>query len=264
MYIYFDKERKLNTILPHGEVPRQGQSLNIYVLLDNDYDTENSKFSLRYKMPTKNFFEADILSKEIKEEKFEAYPNENISNLKNGETYKIIHFDLSDTHITDFAGNVQIVISQMILDSENQAIESTKVFGKVIFYIEETYGLTPDQGLGMTLTEYQSLINYINDIATSVEIGNVEALPSNESPYVKNTGTNKNMVLSFGIPTGKDGASIENLIENGENSDSIPSNKLQVKGIFLLPTNEEELSNVEMTIDLDEENKKANISIVNC
>lgn len=149
MYIYFSKNGKVNTILPHGEVPRQGGILNLYLLFDIDDTVTNT--TLRYKLPTKNFFEADVIADTIVSEiEFNALTGENIGGLINGNTYKQQYYKL--TNITDYAGNVEIAITK----------NTTSMLAKTIVFIEPTLGLEKNKGIGMTISEYDTLIKAIN------------------------------------------------------------------------------------------------------
>lgn len=184
MLLYFNKEGKLTTITPHGDIPRQCGDLKIYVLFEKDYDLHNKQLWLRFKSPSKSVFEPDEpMTKELTLWEFKKLPGESVGNLVDGKKYQVFHIDLYDTLANKEAGNLEIVLTlytvKISTDEEgNQFLtrEETSVFGKTTIFIEETLGLAPYSGVGMTYSEYQTLINHINKLQEDVTTNRVGIL----------------------------------------------------------------------------------------
>lgn len=184
MLLYFNNEGKLVTISPHGEIPRQCGNLEIYVLFEQDYNLYNKQLWLRFKTPSKSTFEADMPMKyKDNQWEFKKLPGESIGNLVDGKKYQVYYIKLTDTLANKESGNLELVLtlyeSQNQInenDEEEEVIISTNVYGKTTIYIEETLGLAPYSGVGMTYTEYQSLLNYINKLQNEVDSNRIGLL----------------------------------------------------------------------------------------
>ena len=194
MLIKFNNEGKLVTITPHGDIPRQCGDLKIYVLFDEDYDLNGKQLWLRYKTPSRSIFEADQpMEKEELLWEFNKLPGENIGTLVDGKKYQMFSIDLTNTTANKESGNLEIVFTMyrivVSFDDEGNEVSqliSTEMFGKTTIFIEETLGLAPYSGVGMTYSEYQTLINYINKIQYDLTNGRVGILKV--SDYNSSTG----------------------------------------------------------------------------
>ena len=58
MILYYNDSGKLTTIIPHGDMPRQGGDLKIYILFDKNTAliNEGRNVYIRYKLPNENSF----------------------------------------------------------------------------------------------------------------------------------------------------------------------------------------------------------------
>lgn len=175
MLFYYDNNGKLVTISPHGEIPRQGGALVLYVLMNKNFNDnandpgedgtgmQNRMMTARFKCPSEITFSEDYpmtLNSELWE--FKKLPGESIGSLVDGEEYYLFTVDLSNTYANKEAGNLEIVFTLYKYEMENDepVIDTSMTInlGKATVFVEETLGLAPYSGVGMTYTEYQSLM----------------------------------------------------------------------------------------------------------
>ena len=175
MLFYYDNNGKLVTISPHGEIPRQGGALVLYVLMNKNFNDnandpgedgtgmQNRMMTARFKCPSEITFSEDYpmtLNSELWE--FKKLPGESIGSLIDGEEYYLFTVDLSNTYANKEAGNLEIVFTLYKYEMENNepVIDTSKTInlGRATVFVEETLGLAPYSGVGMTYTEYQSLM----------------------------------------------------------------------------------------------------------
>ena len=210
MLIYFDNAGKLVTVSTHGEVPRQCGDLELYVLLNKNFNSdptkpgqdgqgiENRMMTVRFKTPSSHVFSEDYpATKNYNLWKFQKLPGESIGSLIDGEEYYLFYFNLTDTYANKEAGNLELSFTMYKyvptgeLDEDDEPIvtEDTAYrmqFGAVKIFIEETLGLAPYAGVGMTYTEYQSLMAFLNQLQDDVTLNRVGILKVGE--YNTNTG----------------------------------------------------------------------------
>ena len=173
MIFYYDKKGALVTVLPHGEMPRQCGSLKIYVYLDTDIDMSDKSMRVRFKTPGKVVFSSDFVMEKEGVKTFEPLSKEeNVGSLISGESYYVLSKNLSDTEANDIPGNLQLVFT--LQTNEGNEIVKSSVFGRAQIFIEETLGLAPNSGVGMTYNEYMVLLGELNgyDIKISNHIFN--------------------------------------------------------------------------------------------
>jgi len=164
MLLYYDNNGKLVTVSPHGEIPRQGGGLKLYVLMNKNFNTTNRLMVARFKTPSMTSFSADFPMENKGVLVFRKLPGENIGSLIDGEEYLWFEVDLTNTLANKESGKLKITFTIWKNDGQNppQLIPgATVVLGMAMFYVEETLGLAPYSGVGMTYTEYQSLMAYL-------------------------------------------------------------------------------------------------------
>jgi hypothetical protein len=167
MVLYYSDTGKLLTIIPHGETPRQCGGLKIFVLLNKDFDITNRMMVARFKTPSMLRFSEDHIM-DMKEElwTFHKLPGENVGSLIDKEQYRLFTVDLSNTYANKEAGKLDITFTIWTNDGQNPPsliLNQTIALGKATIFVEETLGLAPYSGVGMTYTEYQSLMAYLID-----------------------------------------------------------------------------------------------------
>ena len=171
MILYYNKEGILKCMLTHGSKPRQGSDLSIEILFDEDIeDYENMGVNLRYRRPNKNYYEGDVPFEEYINEDdfyiFHSFGNEDVGPLIDGKAYRCFKGTFSYSKL-NCAGFLEVTPTINIFEpvEENvSAIKKTLTLGKAKIFIEETLGLDSQKGIGMDLTEYESLMSGINDI----------------------------------------------------------------------------------------------------
>ena len=116
MYLYFNKQGVLTTVIPHGEPVRQGSTLNLYVCFDEDYFSnkeELNKFviSSSLNLPSSNNRSTDFI--------FQNYPSHPVLfeklidseityDLIPGKYYWIFHQELAPELSTVNSGKLTI------------------------------------------------------------------------------------------------------------------------------------------------------------
>lgn len=150
MYIFFNKLGKATTILPHGQIVRQGGDLDLYVAMDIDFDPTNKLVEFYYKRPGDKYFSPSgtqlILLNDGNKLEFKKNEDETYTyDLKDGEKYYTYykHFD-SDNPITSIAGTIEIVIriykSSKSENSNVYSVNTLDVQGLLKIYVEKTLG----------------------------------------------------------------------------------------------------------------------------
>ena len=171
MLFYYDNNGKLVTVTPHGEIPRQCGSLKLYIVMDKNFGngTDGSGFAnrmmtARFKTQgTLTFSEDYIFTKEGLWE-FEKLPGESIGSLVDGKEYFLFSVDLTNTNANKVPGDLELSFTLYANDNQGNLLSTqTLALGKAVIYVENTLGLAPYSGVGMTYTEYQSLLAQIND-----------------------------------------------------------------------------------------------------
>ena len=207
MIFYYDNTGKLVTITPHGEIPRQGGAMVFEVLLNKDFNSQatdpdgffdglglqNRMMKVRFKAPKSLVFSEDyIMTKSYELYTFHKLPGENIGALIDGEEYYRFTVDLTDTYANKEAGNLEVVFTLLkyIPTGEDTDVvaDSRRTFqmGKATVYVEETLGISPWSGIGMTFSEYTSLMAFLNQLQDDVTLNRVGLLKVGE--YNEATG----------------------------------------------------------------------------
>lgn len=212
MIFYYDNTGKLVTITAHGEIPRQGGGLNLYVLLNKDFNSvpdantdgmfdgcgiKRRMIKARFKTQDSFIFSEDYIMENLGLQKFTKLPGENIGGLIDGNEYYTFMVDISDTYALTNAGKLELAFTLMkyseITDEDTSETISvmnewgkTLQLGKAIIYIEEALGLYPSSGIGMTFSEYTSLMGTLNKLVDDVTVNRIGILRA--SDYDSDTG----------------------------------------------------------------------------
>lgn len=183
MYLYFNKQGVLTTVIPHGEPVRQGSTLNLYVCFDEDYFSskeELNKFviSSNLILPSSSNRSTDFI--------FQNYPSHPVLfeklidseityDLIPGKYYWIFHQELAPELSTVNSGKltINVKIEKPIIDEslENSpVIETVKYLGKADVYIEKTYG---NSAIVSNISEnhYNNLVNQFKELLATVQDG---------------------------------------------------------------------------------------------
>jgi hypothetical protein len=170
MYLYFDNGGTLRTLIPHGEIPRQGNPLNLYLCFDEDRFDEESRQNFIIKI--RFTFPDGTLSNEYTINPLQTDPNNNgyylglqqfekLSDseitfaLKPGMEYHMFKYGFSGAdRITTLYGKVLIHISFVYTeyDEEGNVLGENVYEENGTFHIERTIGsnlkqsvITPDE-----------------------------------------------------------------------------------------------------------------------
>lgn len=182
MYLYFNKERKLQTMIAHGSPVRQGDSFGLYVCLDLDFfdDEQNSEFInedlyFYYKKSNSEHFEpygSALTYKGVCTFQKNAY-DEVTYKLVDEEKYLMYYAIIpASSRLTENSGDLNIVLSfDTITPSDPQSdtpsdddIMNAATFA-VKLYVEPTYGKNRvKMDSTVNTTNYQQLLGYIEDI----------------------------------------------------------------------------------------------------
>ena len=155
MFLYFNKEGKLTTAIPHGEVPRQGNYLNIYVLLDLDFFDDKGEDYLDWAVNVELAFPDGKLTipfsqKEGPEQlEFRKVSDSEVTfDLVDGQEYLTYYFRFSPNQATANAGKIDALVSMQktVNDLTNRGtgidigLEDYVYLGKAEINIEKTFG----------------------------------------------------------------------------------------------------------------------------
>jgi len=171
MILYYDNTGKLKTIIPHGDIPRQGDTnvvLDIYfdkTFYNTNYLNSNKSLYLRYKFEDDLSFGEDNIVSPISgtyRTFTEIDETERVGSLVNGTEYAVCSVTIPSI---SKAGKMSLVFNWKQV--QNTTVLSETYLGKAEIYVEETLGLAPDVGLGMTRSEYVSLMNSLQTIVTT-------------------------------------------------------------------------------------------------
>ena len=181
MILYYDNTGKLLTIIPHGDIPRQMGALKLYILFDRDVDLANKQLLVNFKLPSSLvYYNEDYpAEKMIGLYQFHKIKGENIGSLIDDGLYQCFYVDLSDTYANTESGNLSVALRLNTTTENGEATEAEETFevtnvqalGNVNIYIEETLGLAPHAGAGMTYSEYTSLLAFLNGLYSMITDG---------------------------------------------------------------------------------------------
>ncbi len=187
MILYYDSEGKLATVLPHGSIPRQGGSLIVDVYFDKDLIAdefwEKTLLSVRYKTVDSKMFSSDNIMNRLGPKVFtKLTAGENVNKLVPGEEYQVFRIDmtyLDSGKVLNKYGDLKLAFLLRAVEDEVDGDGNTvqvDIFnpislGQASIYIEETLGFEADSSLGMTFSEYQALMRYLNSFSNVLAAG---------------------------------------------------------------------------------------------
>lgn len=182
MYLYFNKKGILTTVIPHGDVVRQGNDLHLTFCVDTDFfadKTPNSELSwtmnVKVRQPGKRDYNGPFLPHNRETAKFKKTLDSEITyDLQNDTYYYMFLFTIDSSLSTSIPGNIELFVSlhSVELDGNNQVIsENHEYEGKVDLFVEKVlgYGKTTT---AITATQYEYLLKQIN----ALQIGNQQII----------------------------------------------------------------------------------------
>lgn len=231
MYLYYNKNGELLTMIPHGEIPRQNNFLNLYICLDYDYfnqevysninlgeDNSNFKMLIDITKPNKISCLDNIPSKVSYEQFRKTNDSEATFALVDNRSYWTFEFKIAPELATNIAGNIKVAVKTFVINQSGEIIISTiRNFTVATIFVEKTY-TNPNENDDSTYFQLQRQINLINTnlillenkvnrlTAVGIEIdlqdiGYVEPvgdfIPSNFSSYCSNFENGKILIYSF-------------------------------------------------------------------
>ena len=261
MIFYYDNTGKLITVSAHGEIPRQGGALNVYVYLNKNFNSvadsnpdglfdgngiNNRMMKVLFKTPDSLVFSEDYIMENLGLQTFTKLSGENIGSLIDGEEYYVFSVDLSNTYALVKNGYLELAFTMLkYTETDDEAVNdwsSTLQFGKATIFVEETLGLTPASGIGMTFSEYTSLMGALNSLVNSVddlEDSKVDKTKTNagKTSNINNLGNQ----IKFSVVNGSDSDTLEeiltdesyelNLYDEANDNDTIKTSSSSVSSI---------------------------------
>lgn len=173
MYLYFNNEGKATTKIPHGEIIRQGNNINLYICFPlNFFDKnglvqENFSVGIKFKLPDLDGTITAELPMDFQGiKKFYKLKDSEITyDLIDGKNYLVYYRNI--TGVTDFYGNANGIVVFNELDENNTIINSTypETFN---FFIEKTVGYG-NKSSNINLNQYKLLQNAISVVSKELE-----------------------------------------------------------------------------------------------
>lgn len=173
MYIYFDNQGKQKAVIPHGEVPREGSALNIYVCLPYDFWSSKNKTDGNYSKTIELIYPdksisvamspiyniADEVVMEGEEATFlKQYACEPTYDFMEGGAYLRYHWTLNGEEVK--AGKITAII-------KFAATDDTIINGTVQIFVEKTYYDAKRTAEEKILIKYDDIIKEIGKVKTS-------------------------------------------------------------------------------------------------
>lgn len=178
MYLYFDKLGVLKTIIPHGEIPRQGSTLNLYVCFDEDFfetEEEQNKHNVNIDLilPNNEIGTKKMLPQDgwPKLKMFLPVSSSEVTyDFVPGVEYLTYHFSFTPEEATALAGKViaNISIVEIIEKKDGKLEDDTVYFGRAEIFVEKTFG-----NAKLTVNEaslhYKNLTKQINHLKITTQ-----------------------------------------------------------------------------------------------
>ena len=173
MYIYFDNQGKQKAVIPHGEIPREGSALNIYVCLPYDFWSSKNKTDGNYSKTIELIYPdksisvamspiyniADEVVMEGEEATFlKQYACEPTYDFMEGGAYLRYHWSLNGEEVK--AGKITAII-------KFAATDDTIINGTVQIFVEKTYYDAKRTAEEKILIKYDDIIKEIGNVKTS-------------------------------------------------------------------------------------------------
>lgn len=177
MYLYFNKEGILETVIPHGETVRQGSYLNIYVLLDDDFFIDRGddigNYSVNVELAFPNNRVGTVKTQPVDEPAlvpFQQLDDSEITYaLVDGKEYWTYHFRFTPNQATLYAGKIFAMVSVMQTElSDPDNIESAYetdllYYGKADIYVEKVFGIAKRM-VDEAELHYKNLVVQLNEL----------------------------------------------------------------------------------------------------
>ena len=157
MYIYFNSSLEPTTVIPHGEILRQGGDLNVYVCFDEEVQTAGKSISCSVihnesVIGTPHFL--DYIGNRVF---YRTKDSEVIYDLVEGQSYQTYHTKFYPNEATEEFGN--ITLSFEFIDPKGKVTKTAAVKT----YVEKTIGYSKPK-IEITPSQYDQLIKEIQKI----------------------------------------------------------------------------------------------------
>ena len=230
MYLYFDKLGVLKTIIPHGEIPRQGSTLNIYVCFDEDFfenleEQQKHQVNVDLTLPNNETGTKNMIT--VSDPKLKLFMPVSSSEVTYdfipGVEYLTYHFKFEPEQSTIFAGRVIANVSVVNLEEDN---ENTVHFGRAEIFVEKTFG-DAKLVVNEASLHYKNLVKQINQLNTEMAKVNGLNVFTNKNIFkneieINDSVVNSNVVIdAYGNIKLTDGAGDEYNISIPEKSGKI-------------------------------------------
>ena len=175
MYLYFNKEGKLTTAIPHGEKVRQGGYLNITVCLDDDFFLEKGDgwtCNIELSFPNGKLGTIMLSSLPVRNGVFEKVSDSEVTyDLVDGRSYLMYDFKFAPEQATMEAGKIDALVSivKTQADLTNPGTARTvyetdlEYFGRAEIYVEKTFGFNK-RIIDESSLHYKNLMKNINNL----------------------------------------------------------------------------------------------------
>ena len=189
MYLYFNKSGELTTKIPHGEIPRQGNSLNLYVcfgldFFDGEITRPNYVISAEFIKPDGTKVGPFNLNYQG-EKQFEKLKTSEITyDLISGEFYHTYFDNISGSHF-NIPGDYSLFVN--VYNNKNS---SNGYAEKVDFFVERTFGYNQED-ITIDLEQFDILQKENKDIYAKIQILEENKLEKVEESKIV-YGTNEN------------------------------------------------------------------------
>lgn len=186
MYVYFNKEGRITTKIPHGEIVRQGNPLNLYICLadglfpDSDYISKWSA-SVKFIYPDKTVsteFPYSIEDGPLRKRFKKLSDSEITFDLISGKSYYTFVFNIAAQYSTNIPGDVTAIIKLYNRDNNTEFYQDN-----LNFFVENTIGgnkfssnISHNQHNILT-NKINSLNSYIAEISEKIDIFSTSILP---------------------------------------------------------------------------------------
>lgn len=173
MYLYFNNEGKATTKIPHGEIIRQGNNINLYICFPlnffdkNGLAQENFSVGIKFKLPDADKTITAELPMDFQGVKkfYKLKDSEITYDLIDGKNYLVYYRNIAG--VTDFYGDANGIVVFNELDENNTIINSTypEIFN---FFIEKTVGYG-NKSSNINLNQYKLLQDAISVVSKELE-----------------------------------------------------------------------------------------------
>lgn len=162
MYLYFNKSGELTTKIPHGEITRQRNPMNLWVCLDLDYfkqasDVDTNVVSVEFTKPDGTKTSPEQLLYQGEKQFFKLKDSEITYNLIPGNYYHMYHLNIDGINFNmpgDYLASINIY------DTNNESNGYVQTFD---FFVERTIGYDMFD-ITVDVDQYELLLKEIKKI----------------------------------------------------------------------------------------------------